>query len=611
LFFHRAMSRRRLLWAFLAGLAYAVSILAGHIQIALYTAFFLALYWLWGLGLHWRATKGNLRSLLKPALTLPLAYLAAIGASAVQLIPSYELVTLSLRSDLTYAKAIQYAASPLGFITFFVPHFFGDNPAQYWGIHWNLTEVYGYMGIMPWALAALALLLRPRERVWMYFFAAAVVFFFLLSIGEHTILFGWLYKFVPGFDKVRAAGRFLLFVNLGMALLAGYGLDRLARRLTWRERPRWRGLLWALGLFLMGCIFGLVPFFYHALLTNQDKAPAILTRTKMALDSLNLSVLFLTLGLALLLAYYLRRRSTTVVPYLMMVLLVVDLFSANAGYNPAPGDVTEGFQHPEVVRLLGADPEPYRIDSMTNVWDAWQPNTSLLEGIDDVMGIYNPMMLADYDRFWASLGSRSVTAYDLLNAKYVIGHKNVVLDWQKFTPILTDAPGVNLYLNTKALPRALVVPQAEVLPREEMLTRLKAPGFDPTQVVLLEEGAVVMAGVAHPRPGSIRRLTYPSPNRVHLQVEAETPAYLLLNDVMYPGWRASLDGMPTPVYRANYIFRAVALPAGSHEVDFTFEPCRWRWAVGVTLITWLLAPMGMFLATRGRNPQATEANQWG
>ncbi len=68
--------------------------------------------------------------------------------------------------------------------------------------------------------------------------------------------------------------------------------------------------------------------------------------------------------------------------------------------------------------------------------------------------------------------------------------------------------------------------------------------------------------------------------------------YLVLADVWYPGWRCTLDGRETPLYRANYLFRAAAVPAGDHEVIFSFEPASYR--RGRTLS---LAGLGVVVAT--------------
>jgi hypothetical protein len=80
------------------------------------------------------------------------------------------------------------------------------------------------------ALAALALLAGRRDRrvlaIWLLGLLGLAV-----ALGETTPLHGWLYRLVPGFDKVRAPGRALLFVDLAGALLVGFGVARLSRRL--------------------------------------------------------------------------------------------------------------------------------------------------------------------------------------------------------------------------------------------------------------------------------------------------------------------------------------------------------------------------------------------
>ena len=66
------------------------------------------------------------------------------------------------------------------------------------------------------------------------------------------------------------------------------------------------------------------------------------------------------------------------------------------------------------------------------------------------------------------------------------------------------------------------------------------------------------------------------PNRVRVRLGPGRPGYLVLTDVWFPGWQGSVDGQAAHVYRADYVFRAVAVSEQAREVVFTFEPESYR-----------------------------------
>lgn len=93
---------------------------------------------------------------------------------------------------------------------------------------------------------------------------------------------------------------------------------------------------------------------------------------------------------------------------------------------------------------------------------------------------------------------------------------------------------------------------------------------------------------------------------VVLSVQTNAPAYLLLRDAWYPGWRALLNGDPVPVQRANVMFRAVRVPAGEHTVAFTFEPLLWWRSLWFGRLAWGLWCVGMLIGLKitRNNPQS-------
>src|SRR5262249_48336981 len=132
-----------------------------------------------------------------------------------------------------------------------------------------------------------------------------------------------------------------------------------------------------------------------------------------------------------------------------------------------------------------------------------------------------------------------------------------------------------VYQNDNVLPRAFIVSRAEPLPeRSAVLQTLKATDFRKT--VLLEDYDPPARREDRPSARHKVHIQRYESNRVELEVSGNTAGYLVLTDVWYPGWECTVDGEPVRVYRANYAFRAVEVPAGKHEVIFHFEPASYR-----------------------------------
>ncbi|MBI2911979.1 MAG: hypothetical protein HYY05_07530, partial [Chloroflexi bacterium] len=522
-------------------------------------------------------------------LAFPVMLGVGAAASAVALMPAAEMIPLSVRAEISYDKASQFQASPMGLLNLIVPHFFGADAMDYWGISGSLTEDYGYLGVSSLLLAGLSLLAGRSARRWRWFFVLVALLAVLVAVGQSTPLQGWLYRFVPGFDKVRAPGRFLLFFDLAVALLAAFGVSALTRPLAARLRPRFRALLLAAAVTWAAGAFVAAPLLYSSLLTGQGLDAALFARIVRALDSLTLTLLLSGLAIACLVLWRWHRWGARLAPLAATFLVTLDVFSANAGFNPGAGSALGGFEHQEAIAFLKSQPNPFRIDSVTDVWDVWQPDLGLLAGVHDVMGIFNPLMLRRYEAYWSNLPSRSSPAYDVLNARYVVGHKEVTLDWNKFVLAFAGDPAVNLYENRRVLPRAILVNQAEVVDDVEALRFLRKADLDPRAVVLLSGQLPLPAGTGPGGPlGRVDSVRYPSPNEVVVAGFAERPAYLLLADAHYPGWEAEVNGQPAPVARANVAFRAIAVPAGEFLAHFQFRPLSWRLGLAISLVTWAL-----------------------
>jgi hypothetical protein len=164
--------------------------------------------------------------------------------------------------------------------------------------------------------------------------------------------------------------------------------------------------------------------------------------------------------------------------------------------------------------------------------------------------------------------------------------------------------------NRRALPRAWLVTAAEAVDGEEALRRIRgesAHEFDPRRTALLEVAPVELPALKGGElgEGSGARFTAYEPNRLVVETQAGEPTVLVLSENTYPGWEATVDGKTARIETANYLLRAVALPAGAHRVEMRYTAPAARNGAIISALT-LLALCGLTLYDRrARRTQVT------
>lgn len=173
---------------------------------------------------------------------------------------------------------------------------------------------------------------------------------------------------------------------------------------------------------------------------------------------------------------------------------------------------------------------------------------------------------------------------------------------------LVHSGDVKIYENLDVLPRAFIVPRARAYSDDAAaLIAMQDPAFEPAQVAALSG---TPAGQDGALPATANILSY-QPERIVIETSSASAGWLVLTDAWYPGWRATIDGAPVEIARADVLFRAVPLPAGSHRVEFTYHPLSFRAGVAISVATPIACILGLwqstdlimrrFIATRGRN----------
>ncbi|TMC56545.1 MAG: hypothetical protein E6J26_07190, partial [Chloroflexi bacterium] len=126
----------------------------------------------------------------------------------------------------------------------------------------------------------------------------------------------------------------------------------------------------------------------------------------------------------LLLARRTRWLSTRLWALALIVFVFLDLASLGAYLDRSETDPSANFNHPQAFDFLRRDAVPARIETPEDSWFEWQPNLGLIAHLDDAAGIYNPLLLQRYDRYWKATSGRDNALYDLLNVKYLVAKKD-------------------------------------------------------------------------------------------------------------------------------------------------------------------------------------------
>jgi hypothetical protein len=176
----------------------------------------------------------------------------------------------------------------------------------------------------------------------------------------------------------------------------------------------------------------------------------------------------------------------------------------------------------------------------------------------------------------------------------------VLSDQNRFR--LAHSGDVKIYENLDVLPRAFFVHEQKAVTVGDdaaALALMWNQAFDPAVDAVLTGDTNAERVGGQPRgAGGSARVTHYAPERVEIEVDSEAAGYLVLTDAWYPGWEATVDGEPVPVRRADLLFRAVAVDAGSHHVVFAFRPVSVLVGAGVSLVGLVILVVVVVLGLR-------------
>lgn len=609
-FLKQGMARQRLGRFVAAGFALGMQLLAGHVQIAFYTMLVGLAFCAWlALGEPSGRTKGKRLSLAAGGLAV-MTFVAGAW-SGVQMLPGYEMSRSSNRAaGVSYFDASQSSYPPWEMIETVLPRFTGDSLVgthrPYWGA-WGERLVSDYAGIGVWVLAVCALIMsRRRER---FLFAGLFCVAALLAMGRYSPLFWMAYHWFPGFSRFRSPAAIMVVMSISLAYLSGVGLEAvLSNRLPPERRTRFLRISLVLagaallGLGLIWMVIG--PYFQHS--ARAASATTALLFYQRGLDVLWSARHILAIAcvvFALLSLYHYRApkaptarlmsRTQTLVLGVFVLACSVDLYLNDQHFiqKTEIEPFSQYLFHTWSDDYLEKEDPPIRMLDLENLLK----NRMVVRRISTLHG-YHPIAYQKYFDLVGALGFTSPAFAQLYYLRFLIAPEGNAVDNHYRAVVTRGHQTLYVYSASGVLPQPERTTSASDLSyayfpekmsyldtEQKILAMMKHDSFSPykTSYALGPPRVVDNRDVSNGAYGS--RVILYKDNRVEIETHCPAPSWCVTADYAAPGWQALLDGSSRlPIVTANYFFRMVRLPAGTHNVVFIYQPFSFRLGLYLT-----------------------------
>lgn len=556
--------------------ALALQLLSGYPQVVFYT--------LAAMGVLWIVRIWNIKVRLFKTALLGIFTGLSLGLAAFQVLPGAELLSLSQRG--VEPHPYNWAFLPwVKTITFLAPDYFGNHATQnYWGPQ-DYTSNTGFVGVVAFVLASLSVWISKKKKGWSF---ALLLLFFSLILSYPTPLSITIWK--SGIFGLQAASahRALVLFNLAVAVLAGFGVDYLLKTKNLRFR---KALIFP---YLVIGGFGVATLYLY--FTTRDNPELFYDRwiPKYVVGLRNLALptaalLFTTF--VLFLSSKLSKLRKVLLSGLFVVLLF-ELFRFGWKFTPfSPRHIV--FPKTPVLEFLTSQKKPFRVtgNQVIPINMRMPYYLESLEGYDAVYPLRIAQFIAalnsrrsgtDPQGRYATVNHETSHLLDLVNTRYYLvlkrdekknpspqGKIPSHFDKERFR-LVFENKSVAVLESRSALPRAFMVYDWEKAEGDrESLDRLLDKDF-PIGEKILVEGEVSIARGGQGK-AEVAYQKYAEQESI-IKVTSTKEGLLFISDAWFPGWKAYVDGEEVKIYRANYAFRAIVLPAGEHSVRFVYAP---------------------------------------
>ncbi|MDU0370937.1 YfhO family protein [Hymenobacter endophyticus] len=540
------------------------------------------------------------------------SYSYGIGETATLLIPNFYggASQMKLSDNSESGKALAAAGVPpaqLSDVLAHMPTYWGDQP---------ITSGPVYVGAVVFFLFVLGLMVADRRtRIWLL---VGTLLSIVLAWGKNFETFNYLmFDYFPGYNKFRAVSMALTIAQLAMPVLAVLALARVLRGapsaiaaapasthpslsgITGKpvdtadtadlKKHVVRALAITAGLCVLAFLAGLVSDFaapIDAQLQQQGFPLEALRADRAGLLRTDVfrSLFFVVVAGGLLWFFLQRKLSAGLTATLVGLLTLVDLWGVDKRY------LNDGnFQQETIAEQFVASPADEQIrqdkDLSYRVLNVQNPfNEAQTSYFHKSIGGYHGAKLRRYqDLIERQISANNTAVLNMLNTRYVIvpGEQGQPQQVQR---------------NPGALGNAWFVSEVQKVqnPDEE----IKAlTGLNTATTAVVDASKFPLSKTAYSAEGSTIALTDYTPNALTYRTNAAQDGLVVFSEIYYAdGWKAFIDGKEVPYLRANYVLRALQVPAGNHTIEFKFEPSEYAIGNTVSLVSSVLLIAAMLVA---------------
>lgn len=600
MFLYKAVVKANLQAGILGGLIFGMSILSGHPQILLYEGLFLAIFALYHFivnikGNNDENSSNSIGRIAKSLIYGLLVFIIAVGIFQIQYQHTNELSKYSLRTEMTYEKASEGSLDVKQIFTALVPKMFGYEAggkrselqfqlptcdangksitAPYY-YYWETGFYFGLAAIILGLYGFLSIPISSNKHKLLFIITS--IFGFIFALGSNGFIFG-LFHELPLFENFRFPSRMMFFVTISFAVMTGFGFDRLTS--VEKTKKELIKILGVLGIVLIAVLLVLSGSFISSNMQGNTSVVSDFATTAL--------ILILIIGAVIFIQY--NKQDNKTLSYItgigLIIITFLDLYIAGHDFNLASEDGSKRYAINEQQKKFFTPNKNnlFRVSMRNKDYGiiAMQRNIGMTSNIMLVEG-YNPLVLNRYELPLKTREERN----KLWNTKY-----EVTVDTTHKQVYFRDRAAENDFL-----PRAWMVSNFEIVDSNNIENYMLNRNIDYKEIVLLEKDINYTPTFNFDNNYKIDFVKY-SNNNIQLTTHSNTGGILVLSEVFYPAWKAKIDGIETEIYRADYNFRAIKVPAGQHSIEMQYSSTAYANGRLITLITLIISLFGLIFAS--------------